>query len=114
MSEAMQFSLQFSAIGIAIVFVVLWIITGSVSLIRKADERWQAREKREAAAAFDKQPTIDSTTLILITAACATMIQGRFHIRKVRRLMSRTAQPGTWSVAGRAILLGSHVVPKKR
>jgi Na+-transporting methylmalonyl-CoA/oxaloacetate decarboxylase gamma subunit len=114
MSETLQFSLQFSAVGILIVFVVLWIITGTVSLIRKLDESWQAREEREAAAAYEKEPTIDSTTLVLITAACATMIQGRFHIRQVRRLMSRTAQPGTWSVAGRAILLGSHVVSKKR
>ena len=114
MSEGMQFSLQFSLVGILIVFVVLSIITAAVSLIRKADERWQAREEREQETAFEKEPTIDSTTLVLITAACATMIQGRFHIRQVRRLMPRTSQPGTWSVAGRAILLGSHVVPKKR
>lgn len=114
MSESLWFSLQFSVIGIVIVFVVLWIITGVVSLVRRADEHWQAREERQQAEAYEKEPTIDSTTLVLITAACATMIQGRFHIRQVRRLMSKTSQPGTWSVAGRAILLGSHVVPKKR
>ncbi|MCB2230568.1 OadG family protein [bacterium] len=114
MNEAIQFSLEFAVIGIAIVFVVLFIITGAVTLVRTADERWQRKEARDEQAALDREPTIDTTTLVLIAAACATMIQGRFHIRKVRRLMSSTPQGGGWSMQGRAILHGSHVVSKKR
>ncbi|MBD3402840.1 hypothetical protein GF420_08085 [candidate division GN15 bacterium] len=113
-SESIQFSLEFAVIGISIVFLVLAIITGAVTLIRTADVRWREKEERDDAAAFERDPTIDTTTLVLIAAACATMIQGRFHIRRVRRLMPRTSQQGTWSVQGRAILHGSHVVPKKR
>ena len=114
MSESLEFGLEFTAVGMGIVFAVLFIITGAVSLIRLADERWQAKEKREEEAATELEPTIDTTTLVLIAAACATMIEGRFFIRRVRRLMSSATAPGAWSVQGRAILHGSHVVPKKR
>lgn len=114
MSDAVQFSLEFAAIGITIVFFSLIVITLAVTLVRTADERWQAKEKHDEAAAIDRDPTIDTTSLVLIAAACATMIQGRYHIRRVRRLMPSTAQAGVWSMHGRAILHGSHVVSKKR
>ncbi len=114
MSEGLRFGLELAMIGMGIVFAVLWIITGSVSLIRLADERWQEKEKRAEEEATEREPTIDSTTLVLIAAACATMIQGRYYIRRVRRLMPSTAQTGVWSMQGRTILHGSHVVPKKR
>lgn len=114
MSEALSFTLQFAVAGILIVFGALAIIAGAVALIRRADDRWQDREKREEAAAYDKDQTIDTTTLVLIAAAAATMIQGRVHIRRVRRLLPTDAVTGTWSMQGRAILHGSHVVPKKR
>ncbi|MDX9856305.1 MAG: OadG family protein [candidate division Zixibacteria bacterium] len=114
MSEELRFGLELTVIGVSIVLGVLWIITGSVSLIRLVDQRWQANEKRAEEEATEREPTIDSTTLVLIAAACATMIQGRFYIRRVRRLMPSTAQTGVWSMQGRAILHGSHVIPKKR
>jgi Na+-transporting methylmalonyl-CoA/oxaloacetate decarboxylase gamma subunit len=114
MSEVVQFSLEFAVIGIAIVFVSLAIIALVVALVRRLDEGWKKGEKDKAAAAVDKDQSIDTTTLVLISAAVATMFQGRAHIRRVRRLMPRDAQRGTWSVQGRAMLHGSHVVPKKR
>lgn len=114
MSETMEFSLRFSLVGIAIVFGALIIISVVVSLIRKADEGWQAREERQSEKAYTKDQSIDNITLILICAAAATMIKGRFHIRSVRRLLPARSPGGTWSMQGRAILHGSHVLPKKR
>ena len=114
MDEALQFSFKFSLVGIAIVFASLIIISVSVALIRKANEGWQKREDDEKERALSKDQNIDNTTLILIAAAAATMIQGRFYIRSVRRLLPAKTGGGTWGVQGRAILHGSHVVPKKR
>ena len=114
MPEWLSFGLNFALIGITIVFVALSIIAIAVALIKRVDDSWQAREKRQRNEALDKDQSIDSITLILITAAAATMIQGRFHIRKVRRLLPRGAPKSPWSLEGRAILHGSHVVPRKR
>ena len=108
------FELKFAAVGIAIVFASLAVIVGAVSLIRRADSQWQSREDKHRQAAVEREPTVDTTTLILITAAVGAMITGRFHIRKVRRLRPADMSRGPWSVQGRAILHGSHVVPKKR
>jgi len=114
MEESLQFSLVFSVVGIAIVFGALIIISTAVSLIRKANEGWEKREEDENEKALTKDQSIDNTTLVLIAAAAATMIQGRFYIRSVRRLLPAKTPGGPWSVQGRAILLGSHVVQKKR
>ncbi len=114
MSEMLSFSIRFAVIGILIVFGCLALIVGCISLIRRLDRRWQARESAENDSALTKPPSIDTTTLILISAAAATMLQGRFYIRKVRRLLPRDAMRGPWSMQGRAILHGSHVVSKKR
>ncbi len=114
MENPLEFGLTFSIIGIAIVFAALMIISLAVSLIRKANEGWEKREEKEEAEALTKEQSIDNTTLVLIAAAAATMIQGRFYIRSVRRLLPANTPGGSWSVQGRAILLGSHVVNKKR
>ena len=112
--EHIDFSVRFAVIGWIIVFGSLAVIAMAIALIRKADDRWQKHEEAQDVAAVDKDPTIDTTTLVLISAACATMIQGRFHIRSVRRLLPRDAQRSNWSSQGRAILHGSHVVSRKR
>lgn len=114
MSEMINFALKFSVVGILIVFGALVLIVFAISFIRRADASWQAREDDHRRAATEAQQNIDTTTLILISAAVGTMLQGRFHIRRVRRLLPRDAARGPWSVQGRAILHGSHVVPKKR
>ncbi|MCP4567059.1 MAG: hypothetical protein GY841_05715 [FCB group bacterium] len=108
------FELKFAAIGITIVFASLAVIVLAVSLIRRADSSWQSREDRLRKAAANREQNIDTTTLVLLTAAAGTMLTGRFHIRKVRRLRPADVSRGPWSVQGRAILHGSHVVPKKR
>jgi len=113
MSEMVSFSINFAIIGILIVFGALALISVIITLVRKADDHWQSREETQRDEATQKTPTIDNLTLVLITAAVATIITGRFHIRKVRRLKRQDTTARTWSVQGRAILHGSHVVPKK-
>jgi len=108
------FSFKFAAVGICIVFAALASIVVAVSLIRLVNQRWQDHEERQKEKATEKEPSIDSLTLVLISAAVSTMLQGRFHIRSVRRLLPKNASRSPWSAQGRAILHGSHVVPKKR
>jgi peptidoglycan/LPS O-acetylase OafA/YrhL len=114
MTEMIIFSLRFSAIALLIVFGALALISFIISLIKRADDSWQTRENSQAAAALEKEPSIDSLTLVLLTAAAATILQGRFYIKRVRRLMPATSAKGTWSLQGRAVLLGSHIIGKKR
>ncbi len=114
MSETMNFSLSFAAIGISIVFAALAIISAVVALMRRADDRWQAHEQAQKAAAVEREPTIDNTTIVLIAAAVATFVQGRHHIRRVRRLLPSDAKRGPWSTQGRAVLHGSHIMHKNR
>jgi len=114
MPEWLSFGLKFAVIGITIVFGVLAIISIAISLIRRGNDAWQKHEDIQKETATEKEQNIDTTTLVLISAAVATMLQGRFHIKSVRRILPANAQRGPWSVQGRAVLLGSHEVPKKR
>lgn len=108
----MREALEISLVGIFIVFVVLAVTAGMVAAIRRLDRRWQEREAREDAEALAAEPTIDTTTLILISAAVATFVEGRHRIRAVRRVgVPQRSQ--SWSAQGRAVLMGSHVVPRK-
>ncbi len=113
MSESLVFTLKLAVFGMGIVFIALVVISSAIALFKKVDERWEQRESHQAKAAFDKSPTIDNTTLVLIAAAAATMIKGRFYIRSVRKILPRDAVRSPWSVQGRATLHGSHVPPRK-
>ncbi len=114
MAEWLSYSLNFAMVGILMVFGALAFITLAVTVIRRADDRWIRHEEAQNQIGVEEDQNIDTTTLVLIAAAVATMAQGRYHIRKVRRLMPSTAIRGGWSVQGRAVLHGSHVVQKKR
>jgi hypothetical protein len=107
-------SLGLSLVGILVVFVVLTLISLVVALIRKLDDGWQARESRTAEQALEKDPTIDQTTVVLIAAACATVITGRHRVRRIRRLLSPRAKRTPWSAQGRLILQGSHAVERSK
>lgn len=113
-TETFIFIIKFSVIGILIVFACLAVITFVITLVRRTDTAWAEREERQRQEAGEKEPTIDTITLVLIAAAAATMIEGRFYIKRIRRLLPRDAVRGPWSMQGRAILHGSHVVSKKR
>lgn len=97
-------------VGILIVFGVLTLIAAVVALLKKLDDRWQAREADQAEAALDKEPTIDATTLVLISAASAVAVGGRFRVRRIRRLLSPRQKRTPWSAQGRLILHGTHAV----
>ncbi|MFZ5981919.1 MAG: OadG family protein [Candidatus Zixiibacteriota bacterium] len=114
MSELISFSFRFAVIGIVIVFGSLALITLVVSIIRRVDDGWQKREETRDRVATQKTPTIDNITLVLISAAVATMFQGRAYIRKVRRLLPRDAASSPWSSQGRAVLHGSHISRRGR
>lgn len=107
-------SLSLSLVGIAVVFSVLALMSLVVGGVRKLDDGWQVKEVASAAAAFEKEPTIDATTLVLISAACTTVIAGRFRVRRIRRLLSPRAKRTPWSAQGRLILQGSHSVDRKQ
>ncbi len=100
--------------GILIVFSVLALISIVVALLKKLDGRWQDHEQRLKVAAVDKEQTIDSMTLVLISAAAATTVRGRFRVRRIRRLLSPRRTRTPWSSHGRMTLQGSHAVRKKR
>lgn len=114
MAENLEFAVRLALLGMGIVFAALAVIAGVVALIRRANEGWKAKEEAGAEAALQREQNLDDVTLILLAAAAATMVEGRFRIRRVRRLMPHASGAGTWSMQGRAVLLGSHVIHKKR
>jgi len=111
MSDVLAFGIRFSIIGMSIVFGVLTIISIVVTLIRFTDKKWQSREKAESKSALTKPPTVDDTTLVIITADVAPMISGRHRIKSVRRVLPGESKGSPWSMQGRAMLHGSHIVP---
>lgn len=100
--------------GIVIVFTVLALIAGVVALFKRLDDRWQASEAKADEEALTKEPTIDETTLVLIAAAAATVVAGRFKVRRIRRLLSPSQKRTPWSAHGRLTLQGSHALRRKR
>ncbi|MFO7769151.1 MAG: OadG family protein [bacterium] len=106
--------LVLSAAGIVMVFGVLALISLAVKTMSRLDERRLAKASEKEAGPAESSPTIDNTTLVLITAAVATMIEGRFRIRSVRRLLPAENPHSPWATQGRSVLLGSHIMPKKK
>jgi len=100
--------------GLIIVFGVLTLIACVVAVFKRLDGRWQAHEARLADAAGERTQTIDNTTLLLITAAAATVVAGRFRVRQIRRLLPIRTKRTPWSAQGRARLQGSHAITTKR
>ena len=107
-------ALTLALVGIVVVFAVLSLIAGVVALIRRIDDDWQAREQRHDHAALERDPVLDETTAVIIAAACATVIAGRFRVRRIRRLLSPRQKRTPWSAQGRLILQGSHDVGRKQ
>ena len=113
MSETITFSLRFVAIGISIVFLSLALIATVVYLIRRADDRWMSYKNRQSKPTSHEAQSIDNITLVLISAAVSTMLLGRYHIRSIRRLLPNGFGRSPWSMEGRAILHGSHIIQKR-
>ena len=109
----MNGNLTLALVGLGIVFMVQLLITLVVALVRRIDRGWQDREERQAAAALGKQQNLDTTTVVLISAAVATMVGGRHRIRSVRRLLPAHSPSSPWSSQGRATLQGSHMITRR-
>ncbi len=107
-------SLPLAVIGMTIVFAVLSIIALVVRVIQSLDTRWQAGEREREESATELAPTIDHTTLVLITAAVTTAVRGAAQIRSVRRLLPAGAPRGAWALQGRVGIQGSHTIERKR
>ena len=112
MSEELLRGLELSAVGFSVVFGVLTLMAAVVTLLKRLDDRWQAAEAAEKAAARDREPTIDDTTLAIISAAVFVALQGRGRVTKVRRLRPTDRKGGAWALQGRLSIQGSHVVPR--
>jgi len=106
-------ALALSVVGVLVVFSVLSLIALVVGAIRRLDDGWKQQEAVKSEEALTREPTIDATTAVLIAAACATVITGRFRVRRVRRLLSPRTRRTPWSAQGRLILQGSHTVSRK-
>ncbi|MCK6623325.1 MAG: OadG family protein [Calditrichaceae bacterium] len=113
MNETISFGVNLTIVGLCITFAALAAISLGVALMRWLDEKGHLREEREKQLALEKEQTIDNLTLVLIAAAVGTMLQGRFYIRSVRRIPLIGERASPWSMQGRAVLLGSHVVGRK-
>lgn len=97
-------------VGVGIVFSVLALIAAVVAVFKRLDDHWQAQEVQAEQRALTKEPTIDETTLLLISAAVATVVGGRFRVRKIHRLLSPRQKRTPWSARGRLRLQGSHTI----
>ena len=113
MPESLRESLPLVLGGLVIVFAVLALIALVIAGIRQLDERWRYQEKARDAARFDRAPTVDERTLVLIVAAAATVLAGRFRIRRIRRLLPPDAPRSPWSAQGRTLVQGSHVIDRR-
>ena len=100
--------------GLLIVFAVLALLALIVAAVRRLDDHWQRAERKAEEEALGRSPTVDLVTQVLIAAAVATHLQGRFRIRRVRRLLPRDAPSSPWSNQGRLVLQGSHVMNRGR
>lgn len=109
----MDQALELTVVGLAIVFVALTTICLVVVVMRRLDGGWKRREEVVAEKAIERAPTIDDTTLVILSAAVATVIEGRFRIRRVRRILPFSRQGSAWSQQGRAVLQGSHAVRRR-
>ncbi|MDY0110199.1 MAG: hypothetical protein RBT60_09710 [Candidatus Krumholzibacteria bacterium] len=106
-------AISLTVVGILVVFAVLTLIASAVGSIRRLDDGWQQQEELRSRQSVHKEPTIDATTVVLIAAACATVITGRHRVRRIRRLLSPATKRTPWSAQGRLILQGSHDFGRK-
>lgn len=114
MNAGLENGLTLTIVGLAIVFGVLGLTATVVRVLGSLDRRWQEAERKREVEALERTPSIDNTTAVLISAAVATYLGGRFRIRSVRRLMRTDLPESPWSAQGRATLRGSHVISRRK
>jgi len=114
MQPEMYYALKLSAAGMLIVFTSLVLIAFAISLMRNIDEKLIKAKEAKNAPEEEQEQNIDNLTLVLISAAAAATIQQKnYRIRSVRRVISRDARIAGWTMEGRSVLHGSHVLNVK-
>ena len=108
MDTALNGGLALALTGILVVFVVLSLIAVLVASFGYLDRRFTAQDSSQEKA--EQAAEIDNITLLLISAAVATVMRGRHRIHRIRRLEKIG---NSWQQSGRATLHASHVIPKK-
>ena len=105
------FGFTLALIGLVTVFLVLSTIAIVISLFRHLDEALEKRKAEPLPSTPPKAPGIDALTLVIISSAVATVVEGEYAIKRIQRVPSiKDAQ--TWSRRGRAELQSSHVIAK--
>lgn len=113
MTESMVFALKMSVVGVFVVFVSLAFIAILIGFMRRLDDNWSAREDSQKAEQVNKEATIDELTIVLISAAVATILKGRTRIRSIHRVqLPGGLGSSNWSMQGRTVLHGSHKMEK--
>ena len=112
MNPSISLGINLTIAGTLIVFIILTFIAVVIKVISYFDRDWQNREQNQLVEAMTRPSSIDDISLVLITAAIATVLQGRHRIRRITRL-EPSSQTSVWSIQGRSVLLGSHIITKK-
>lgn len=113
MSENMLYALNLSAVGLGIVFAVLAMIATIVTYLKRMDSSWHDKEYQEDAAMLEKTQNIDDVTLVLISAAVATVVRQKFRLKNIRVIRKDDRKGGAWQSQGRGQLHASHSIEKK-
>jgi len=104
-------ALRLSWAGMVIVFTSLILIAFAIALMSKIDETLIKRKAEKNLPEPEPEQTLDNTTLVLITAAVTAVLEKkRFRLSSVRRIVSRDAKIAGWTMEGRSVLHGSHVL----
>jgi len=115
MEQNISYAVNMSIAGMSIVFGSLILISIAVRAMRMIDEWLEESKKKNNLPEPEKEQTLDNLTLVLISAAAAAKLQKRkYSIRSVRRIVSRDATIAGWTMEGRSVLHGSHVINVKQ
>lgn len=114
MDATIKYAFELSLAGMLIVFTSLILIAFAVRLMRAADEKLAAMKEAKAVLDAEPEQNLDNLTLVLISAAAAAVLQHRkYRIKSVRRIITRDARIASWTMEGRSVLHGSHVLNVK-
>lgn len=106
-------AINLTIVGVVTVFFVQLLIAGALVVIGRIEASATKKElpKEEPAHALARTPSVDEFTVLLISAAVATYLTGRYRIRAIRRV-GPADRSGMWSSHGRMVLMGSHAVSR--
>lgn len=101
-----------SVMGMTVVFSVLMLVAGLVTLVRRFGGISEPRDHIATAVRSSRDRVLDDLTVVLITAAAITLLKGRGRIRRIRKVRHSEPRSSPWILQGRATLIGSHQIQK--